>query len=129
MVLKSTVLKPTLLIRLTGIFCFTVNRGCAVGADSLNGKKRLLSDVVAAGGGTYSFVPFIYYFLAREQAPIIDPATRLFLRLSKRGKRGVCKPHPFADLTVVLFNESLEVSRGQRNTCTVTLKMGGLLES
>lgn len=39
MVLKSTVLKPTLLIRLTGIFCFTVNRGCAVGADSLNGKK------------------------------------------------------------------------------------------
>ena len=94
MVLKSTVLKPTLLIRLTGIFCFTVNRGCAVGADSLNGKKRLLSDVVAAGGGTYSFVPFIYYFLAREQAPIIDPATRLFLRLSKRGKRGVCKPHP-----------------------------------
>lgn len=74
MVLKSTVLKPTLLIRLTGIFCFTVNRGCAVGADSLNGKKRLLSDVVAAGGGTYSFVPFIYYFLAREQAPIIDTA-------------------------------------------------------
>lgn len=78
-------LKPTLLIRLTGIFCFTVNRGCAVGADSLNGKKRLLSDVVAAGGGTCSFVPFIYYFLAREQAPIIDPAARLFLRLSKRG--------------------------------------------
>lgn len=90
MVLKSTVLKPTLLIRLTGIFWFTVN----IDADSLNGKKRLPSDIVTAGGGTYSFVPFIYYFLAREQAPIIDPATRLFLRLSKRGKRGVCKPHP-----------------------------------
>lgn len=88
-------------------------------------KKRLLSDVVAAGGGTYSFVPFIYYFLAREQAPIIDPAARLFLRLSKRGKRGVCKPHPLQ----TLFNESLEVSRGQRNTCTVTLKMEACLKA
>lgn len=66
MVLKLMVLKFILLIRLIGIFWFIVNRGCVVGVDLLNGKKRLFFDVVVVGGGIYLFVFFIYYFLVCE---------------------------------------------------------------